>query len=113
MTVHRFKNTTVVQCENGTHTELPGDLVLMAQPEDTDSYLAQAHAIGYADGTAMCREHDYLHAALAEMLGLPHSPALMGAARGEPINDLTGAEERAVLAIAEFWNLARRMGETR
>jgi hypothetical protein len=106
---HNFGQTLVQQHSDGCTVVLPGGRILDARPQETDSYRAQARAIGYGDDTAaMCREHDYVHALLAHALGLPHSPALMGAAKGEPINDLTGAEEDAVLAIQRFWNLARK-----
>lgn len=114
MSVHYFGGTRVIHLENGTFTTLPNGHAIAASPEDTDSYRATAKATGYGDDTgAMCRDHDYLHAALADLLGLPHSPALMGAAMGEDINDLTGAEEDAVLAIQRFWNLARQTGEVK
>ena len=104
-----FGRTRVRITATGSETTLPDGRVLPAQPQDTPAYRAQAQAIGYGDDMlAMCREHDYLHALLCQALGLPVSPALLGAINGAPTNDLTGAEEDLVLAAQRFLNLWRR-----
>lgn len=103
-----FGRTMVHVTPLGSHVKLSDGRVLIARPEDTDSYRAQASALGYgADTAAMCREHDYLHALLAHALGLSESPALRGAVEGRPTDALTGAEEDMVLAAQRFLNLWR------
>lgn len=110
---HVFGDTRVTVSSDGSVTVLPDGMRLVARPEPTGSYLMQSMRLGYGTDTArMCREHDYLHAKLCHALGLPCSPALAAAARGLPIDALTGAEEDLVLAAQKFLNLWRE-GTTR
>lgn len=104
---HVFGDTRVAVGVHGSDTTLPDGRVLPARPQPDGAYLLQAVTLGYDDTAAMCREHDYLHAKLCHALGLPESPALAAAARGQPVNALTGAEEDLVLAAARFLNLYR------
>lgn len=100
--MNRDGTHTVVRVSETDRRELP------AVPEETDEYRERATYLGYDDPLQMCQEHDIIHTMLADMLGLDVSPALLGAVCDEPINDLTGAEEDAVLAIQRFINIWRK-----
>lgn len=67
-----------------SEVELPDGRVIPAAPHATADYTAQARFLGYADGAAMNREHDAVHAALAGVFGTT-SPVLRHVA------DLAGA----------------------
>jgi hypothetical protein len=74
-----------------TVTRWADGLELPAVPHETDEYRARAEALGYGTGDyaagAMCREHEFLHSAVAErLLGLPSCPVLRRAAEGDPMS---------------------------
>ncbi len=54
----------------------------------------------------MCREHDPLHARLCDMLGVGDSPALLCAAGLRHEDEISAAEEGAVMAVQLFMRLA-------
>lgn len=88
-------------------TTLPDGAEVVAAPEPTASYRAQAERLGYGtDSMRMCVDHEVLHSALAAWLGLSESPTLGRVARGQGDSDLTGMEEDAVLALQRFANAA-------
>jgi hypothetical protein len=65
-----------------------------------------AAALGYgADVDALTRDHDFLHAWLADVLGLDASASLTLAAGGVADPDIAGAEEAAVMALQRFARL--------
>lgn len=101
---------TAVSIEaDGLTFRLPDGRVLVALPHNDDpNYVARATLLGYSTALEMCQEHDLLHARLAHALGLPVSPALLAAADGGPMTEITAAEEAMVLAAARFLNLARK-----
>lgn len=87
-------------------TDIPGLPTLHACPmveqEDT------AAALGYTgDVDALTRDHDFLHAWLADVLGLDASFSLTLAAGGAVDPDIAAAEEAAVMAMQRFARLAR------
>jgi hypothetical protein len=106
-----------IRCRNGTlieiyprawtHIVLPGGQEVFAIPKPDQ--LLQARALGYGDDIdAMCRDHDPLHALLADWLGVPQSYGIMAAAgllKPED-HDLAAYEEAAVLAIQQFMRAA-------
>lgn len=99
--------TTVELWPGVARTTLPDGAVVMAAPHDTDEYRSRAYDLGYGDDTArMAVEHDLAHVLVAELLGLPESPALRAAAGGSPPAWLTDREEHAVLALQLFANSA-------
>lgn len=103
----RFGGSTVEFPEYGAVTTLPDGQRIIAAPEDNDAYRATAGRLGYGDDVLrMCREHEAAHAALAAWLLLPESPTLRVVAGEEGPSDLTGAEERLVLALQDFANRA-------
>lgn len=109
MTTHRFGGTTVDLRHWGSVTTLPDGRTIQAAPQPGEDYAATARRLGYGgDVLAMCHDHDALHAALAEFLGLPVSPVLSTVA-GAPMGDAVqhGLEEDAVLAVQR---LARALG---
>jgi hypothetical protein len=60
-------------------------------------------AVGFgSDVAALTRDHDPTHARLTDWLGLPYSLSLMAAAGARAIDELTGLEEEAVLAVQRY-----------
>jgi hypothetical protein len=109
--VERYGKTVVTTHEGWLDITLPDGTTFQALPQDNDEYRAMAERLGYGTDTlAMCRDHDPLHAAMAQFLGLSVSPALAGGANGDPINELTGAEEDMVLSIQRFMRMAMAAG---
>ena len=93
----------------GSRITLPSGEVVLGTPHDTDAYRATARQLGYGDDTlAMCRDHDPLHALLAQWLGLEASYALRQAAGLlHPADaEKAAAEETAVLAVQRFMRVA-------
>lgn len=110
-----FGNTRITTYPEGyCRIELPDNSTFSAVPHETEEYFNRALALGYGiyanPSRQMNAEHDAMHALLASVFGLPVSPALQAAADGEPINELTGAEEALVLAAQRFVNLCRARG---
>lgn len=92
----------------GTRVTLPGGEIVYGVPLDSDKYRATARDLGYGDDTlAMCRDHDPIHAALCEWLGVP-SHALREAAGLPRDAKLALLEEAAVLAVHKFMRAAGR-----
>ena len=86
--------------------------VVEGVPHDTDEYRATARELGYGDDTeAMCRDHDPLHQALCRWLGFTDSFALRCAASLRDEDEISAAEEAAVMAVQRFWQLALRVQE--
>lgn len=85
--------------EHGSTVVLPCGAVINAVPQDTDEYRATARSLGYGDDTlAMAQDHDRLHVALCEWLGI-ESASLAVAAGASADSTLAGYEEDAVLAV--------------
>src|SRR5215470_5865396 len=73
--------TRIERLPTGSRITLPSGHVVEGEPEPTEAYRRTARELGYGDDTlAMCRDHDPLHAPLAEWLGLDASFALREAA---------------------------------
>jgi hypothetical protein len=99
-----------------TCTRFPGLPPVDACPHDTDEYRARAASLGYgADLARMSRDHEATHSLLARWFELPWCPVLRGIAEGrheafvagdEPIPELAGAVEAAVLAVQRYAMLA-------
>lgn len=114
---HLGNGTRVLALDDGeTRVTLPNGNVVsgspQGEPETFDpGQLETAHRLGYgADVRAMVRDHDPLHAALTDWLGMPVSYSLAEAAGcGEPADaDLAEAEEHAVLAVQRLMRLSGR-----
>lgn len=103
----RLQNGSAISVDpQGSTVMLPGGHVVIGRPHDTDAYRASAAALGYgADTLQMCREHDPLHAALCDWLGIESSYSLRLAA-GQPLvateARLAMLEEDAVMAVQKF-----------
>jgi hypothetical protein len=105
-------------CSNGTRVRigpywtrviLPDGTEIYGEPQRDDGQARTALELGYGeDVEAMCRDHDPLHAVLADFLGLPRSYSLADAAGILPPEDkwLADLEEAAVLAIQAFMRQA-------
>jgi ribosomal protein L32 len=87
-------------------TTLPGGAVVEGEPHDTDAYRQTAQAHGYgADVARLNRCHETGHTLLAHWLGLPCSNVFARLSAGHhEADDVTRAEEAAVLAIEAFAN---------
>ena len=86
---------------------LASGTVVVGCPHDTEEYRATAASLGYGDDTvAMCRDHDPLHQALCSWLGVGESFALRCAAGERREDELSAAEEAAVMAVQRFAKLA-------
>lgn len=83
--------------------------VVLGEPHDTESYRQTAIDLGYgSDIEAMCRDHDTLHQALANWLGIADSYALLASAGllNPEDTDIAVAEEHAVLAVQKYVRLS-------
>jgi len=99
-----FSNgTRVVIGPSWAVTTLPSGRELHAHPDGSEAQAGTARKLGYGDDVAaLTREHDLIHSALCDWLGLPASYALSEAA-GEPSDPtLAELEERAVMAVQAF-----------
>jgi hypothetical protein len=107
-----FRHASFWQTDQGAVTWVyaPGNNgdPIPAVPHDTEDYRARAKALGYGDDVmAMCREHEFLHSALAELLSDEGpSPTLLGVNTGKPWPHWS-IEEAAVLAVQRYWNALR------
>jgi hypothetical protein len=98
-----LRDGTIVEIGLGsTLITLPSGATVPGAPHDTNEYRGTARRLGYGgDTTAMCRDHDPVHALLADWLGLT-SYSLRQAA-GEPVDArLAAMEEDAVLAVQKY-----------
>lgn len=104
----RHRNGTVQRIYDGwLETDIPGLPTLMACSRDDQAETARS--LGYGDNIdLMNREHDQLHAMLADWLGLSASYSLTVAAGGEVEPGLAEAEEAAVMAVQRFMRMADR-----
>lgn len=92
----------------GSRIILSCGTVIEGRPHDTEEYRATARNLGYGDDTlSMCREHDPLHAGLCAWLGFGDSFALRCAAGLRDEDEISAAEEAAVLAVQKFRQLVR------
>lgn len=108
LAVYYYGRTTVRVYHGWVETTLPDGTKVSAVGHTGPVDIARAHALGYGgDIWRMTREHDMLHAGLAELLGLHESPVLRSAVADSYDYELVAAEEAAVLAIQRFWNLCR------
>lgn len=98
----QHRNGTVQRIHDGwLETDIPGLPTLFAV--STPDQASIAARLGYGDDLAtMNREHDQLHALVADWLGLPASFSLTMAAGGTVDPGLADLEERAVMALQEF-----------
>jgi hypothetical protein len=99
----RFGATRCVVGPSWVVTTLPSGAEVHAHPDMTEAQLQTAIDLGYGfDTDALTRDHDPLHCALADWLGLSASLALR-ARTGEAIDaGLAALEEQAVLAVQKF-----------
>ena len=108
--VIRCRNGTVVRIfETWAETVLPGGQVVYATPQHTPEQAETARDLGYGDDVdAMTRDHDALHSALCDWLGLPASFSMMDAAGllHEADRPKAWAEESAVLALQKLMVMA-------
>jgi hypothetical protein len=65
-------------------------------PDPGLDYLQLAQRLGYPDAIRYCREHDFLHSALSEMVSGRPSPILWALAHEEPAPPETVYEEALV-----------------
>lgn len=107
LTWHWRGGTTQTVGPNWVVTRLPGGAEIHAHPDGTPEQAATARELGYgADVAAMTREHDVMHAALADWLRFPASFALRQAAGQDVPADVAAAEEAAVLALQKLIRLS-------
>jgi hypothetical protein len=86
-------------------TDIPGLETLYACPMAEQREAADD--LGYdGDVDGLTRDHDFLHAWLADVLGLPASYSLTAAAGGTVDQAVAAAEEAAVMALQRFARLA-------
>lgn len=91
-----------------SRVELSTGEVIEGFPHDTAAYRGTALALGYGSDTeAMCRDHDPLHVRLCEWLGLGDSYSLRCAAGLRVEDEISVAEEAAVLAVQRFMRLCK------
>lgn len=101
ITIHVYPDSTLIEYEDGSL--VPGT------PEDTDEYRATAERYGYGDDTTrLCIDHEIMHVALSQWLGLADSPTMQSVRTGDPGDrQIRDHEEAAVLAVQQF---ARMVG---
>lgn len=109
-TVTTHGESKVETKQGWVETTLPDGSIATGVPMHREEDIARAHALGYDDVWAMTKEHDRFHAMLADFLGLAESPVLRHSVLGNEGNEITWAEETAVLAIQRFLNLCRKAG---
>lgn len=93
--------TRIVIGPSWTVVTLPDGREVHAHPNPDSPRMALALGFG-GDVAALTRDHDPTHARLTDWLGLPYSLSLMAAAGGRAIDELTGLEEEAVLAVQRY-----------
>lgn len=99
--VHHRNGTVQRIFRTWIETDIPGLNTLYAIPR-ADQH-ATARDLGYgSDIDALTRDHDFLHAWLADKMDLPVSLALSMAAKGEVGCCSAALEEAAVLAIQRY-----------
>lgn len=92
----------------GCRVTLPTGDVVESVPHDTSSYRATARELGYgADVLAMAQDHDRLHAALCDWLGV-ESHSLRCAVGLDHDHSLAEIEEAAVMAIQRLMRMSGR-----
>jgi|SRR4051812_39079703 hypothetical protein len=100
-----FGDSTIWIYSTGTSIQFADGRVVAGEPEDTDDYRATALRYGYGEDTlALCIDHEIMHLALNDWLGLPDSPT-MHAVRHDRLDenhDLRRLEEAAVLAVQQY-----------
>lgn len=99
-----IRGTTVSLSNGGATVVFPNGDVIDAVPHDTDSYRDTAERHGYGTDTLrLCQEHELVHLALCDWLGLGESPTFVRILAGETAPcKLNGLEEDAVLAVQRF-----------
>jgi hypothetical protein len=104
----RLRNGTLVErLPWGSRVTLPNGTVVLGAPHETESYRETAQRLGYGDDVLqLARDHDPLHAVLADWLNLPDSPALRVAAGLDGPSALAGADEDVVMTLQRFCRLA-------
>src|SRR3954462_15003170 len=108
--------TRIVEFDGWLEIQLPDGRRFRAIPEDNPEYRARAVSLGYVkpngevDTWGMCRDHDRIHARIAELFGLSCSPALDRSPSNLPPNEVTDAEEQLVIAWQRYANVLKREG---
>lgn len=105
MTRFFIGNACIAIAATGTVIDFADGVSVPSQPEDSDAYRAAAQHHGYGTDTwQLCVDHEIMHLALADWLGLPDSPTLLAVRRGRLGDDLVlrALEETAVLAVQQF-----------
>jgi hypothetical protein len=108
--------TVIYEYDGWLEIQLPDGRHFSACPETNLEYECRARSLGYVmpDGNAdiwgMCRDHDRLHARIAELFGLSCSPALDRSPSNLPPNEVTDAEEQLVIAWQRYANVLKREG---
>lgn len=106
--------TTIIQLRRGgkieigedwTRVTLPNRGEVYGEPQGTEEQAATAADLGYgADVVAMVRDHDPLHALLADLLGLDWSYSMLYATGLIPPEEkyMGPIEEAAVIALQRY-----------
>jgi hypothetical protein len=107
---HRCRNGTLIEIRPAsTRITLPSGETALGEAQHTESQRRTARQLGYGDDVlAMVRQHDPLHALLADWLGIEASYGIMAAAgllKPED-HDLAAYEEAAVIAVQRFMRAA-------
>lgn len=97
---------TAKSLPDGSMVTLSSGATVYGHPHDTPSYRKTARRLGYDSALAMCQDHDCLHALLCDWLGLGDSFSLRCAAGLRAEDELSAAEETAVLAVQRFMRLS-------
>jgi hypothetical protein len=105
--VLKLATATVEVHEHWTRTVLHDGQEIGGIALHVDSYRCRAKVLGYGDDVdAMNRDHEVTHSLLAHWLGMPESPVMRAIVAHSGPSDLTGSEERVVLALQEYAKLA-------
>lgn len=100
----QFGDAVVAVHDWGTIIAWPDGTSVPGAPEDTDDYRKTAREHGYGDDTlSLCREHELMHVALCDWLGMS-SPVMENLRRGGGMAgaEIRQMEEAAVLAVQRF-----------
>lgn len=106
LTLH-LAGCTIEVTPGSVRTQLPGRGEVTGMPHYTASYRRTARDHGYGSDVArLNRTHEVCHNLIAHILRLPCSPVFRRVASGDHESDnLTRAEEEAVLALEKFANI--------
>lgn len=106
----KLKHCIVEWVSEGVKTTFADDVATTAWPHVHDPHYAVAtRRAGYLDDTmTYCREHDFLHAFLAEELADERSHVLWCSATNETPEPVRAYQEEALVQVFQCWLRADR-----